>query len=243
MEKEDLKQLEEKIKYCFKDISLLERALTHISYSKEHKLSYNYERLEFLGNSIVNFLLVDLLFEKFGRLPLGKLALIKAYLISEQFLSKLAQKWELPKYVKLSKSEEIKGRRDTLSVHADIFEAVWAAIYIDSDRSIDFVKRLFRYHFEENVIKAIKGGDFYTDFKTLLQEITQNLYKEKPTYTLLKEEGPEHSKTFTVECSVKDFKTTASGKTKKEAEQKAAQKMLETYFSKEFKKRRMLPNF
>jgi ribonuclease-3 len=87
---DNLKELQERIKYCFKNERLLETALTHISHSKEHKLPYNYERLEFLGDSIVNFLLVDLLYEKFSRLTLGKLAMIKAYLISEQFLSRLA---------------------------------------------------------------------------------------------------------------------------------------------------------
>ncbi len=237
METNDLKDLQEKIKYCFKKPELLKRALTHISYSKEQKVPYNYERLEFLGDSIVNYLLVDLLSEKFFKFHVGKLAAIKAYLISEQFLAKLAQKWELQKYILLSKSEEIKGRRESLSVQADVFEAVWAAIYIDSGRSIDFVRRLFRHHFEVDVVNAIKSGDFYTDFKTLLQEITQNLFKEKPSYKLLKEEGPDHSKTFTVECSVRDFKTLGEGKTKKEAEQRAARKMLETHFREHFQKR------
>lgn len=235
---ENLEELQKRIKYCFKNPKLLETALTHISYSKEYKVPQNYEKLEFLGDSVVNFLLIDILYEKFGKLHLGKLATIKAYLISEQFLSKLAQKWELPKYIRLSKSEEIKGRRNTLSVHADVFEAVWAAIYIDSGRSIDFVKRLFRYHFEDDVIKAIKSGDFYTDFKTLLQEITQGLYREKPSYKLLKTEGPSHDQTFTVECSVKDYKTVAEGKTKKEAEQKAAKKMLEEHFKEAFERKK-----
>jgi ribonuclease-3 len=235
---EKLEELQKTIKYCFKNPKLLETALTHISYSKEQKIPTNYEKLEFLGDSIVNFLLIDILFEKFGRVYLGRLATIKAYLISEQFLSRLAQKWELPKYIRLSKSEEIKGRRDTLSVHADVFEAIWAAIYIDTGRSIDFVKRLFRYHFEEDVVNAIKRGDFYTDYKTLLQEITQGLYKEKPMYKLLKTEGPSHDQIFTVECSIKDFKTTAEGKTKKEAEQKAAKKMLEEFFKEDLEKKK-----
>ncbi|RTZ60443.1 MAG: ribonuclease III [Gammaproteobacteria bacterium] len=234
-----LNQLQERIKYCFKNTHLLEIALTHISHSKENKLPYNYERLEFLGDSIVNFLLVDLLYERFSRLPLGKLAMIKAYLISEQFLSRLAKKWNLSKFIKVSKSEEIKGRKDSPSVHADVFEAVWAAIYIDSGRSIDFVKRLFRYHFEREVTEAIRNGDFYTDFKTLLQEITQSLYREKPTYRLLKSEGPAHDQTFTVECLIKDFRTTAEGKTKKEAEQKAAKKMIEQYFKEIFEKKKL----
>jgi ribonuclease-3 len=235
----NLKELQERIKYCFKNERLLETALTHISHSKEHKLPYNYERLEFLGDSIVNFLLVDLLYEKFSRLTLGKLAMIKAYLISEQFLSRLAQKWELPQFIRVSKSEELKGRKDSPSVHADVFESVWAAIYIDSGRSIDFVKRLFRYHFEREVTEAIKRGEFYTDFKTLLQEITQSLYREKPVYKLLKAEGPAHDQTFTVECTVRDFKTVAEGKTKKEAEQRAAQKMIEEHFKEIFEKRKL----
>ena len=238
MEEKELKELQERIKYCFKDPHLLETALTHISYAKEHKLPYNYERLEFLGDSIVNFLLVDILFERFSRRTLAKLATIKAYLISERFLSKLAQKWELPKYIRLSRSEEEKGRRETPSVHADVFEALWAAIYIDSGRSIDFVKRLFRYHFEEDVLEAVKSGEFLTDYKTVLQEITQSLYRDKPKYFLLKAEGPSHDQTFTVECAIKDFKTTASGKTKKEAEQRAAKEMLEQHFKKEFEKKK-----
>ncbi len=238
MEERDIRELEKRIKYCFKNPHLLEIALTHISHAKENKLPYNYERLEFLGDSIVNFLLVDILYERFSKRTLGRLATIKAYLISEQFLSKLAQKWELPKFIRLSRSEEIKGRRESPSVHADVFEAVWAAIYLDSGRSIDFVKRLFRYHFEKDTVEAVKSGEFLTDYKTVLQEITQSLFKEKPSYKLLKAEGPSHDQTFTVECSVRDFKTTAEGKTKKEAEQRAAKEMLERHFKEEFERKK-----
>jgi ribonuclease-3 len=223
-------ELERKIKYLFKNRELLKRALTHISYSKENRLGYNYERLEFLGDSVVNYLLVDILYERFGKLPLGKLATIKAYLISEHFLSRLAKKWELDRFIFLSKDEELKGQRNSVSILADVFEALWAAIYLDSGRSIDFVKKLFRYHFEKETIEAIKGGEFYTDYKTLLQEITQGEFKEKPTYTLVKTEGPAHDKTFTVECSVRNFKTLGEGKTKKEAEQEAAKKMVKEHF-------------
>ena len=233
----ELSQLESRIKYCFKNKNLLQRALTHISYSKEQKLNYNYERLEFLGDSIVNYLLVDLLYEKFSKLPLGKLATIKAFLISETFLAQLAKKWELEKFIKVSKSEELKGRRESISVHADVFEAVWAAIYLDSGRSIDFVKRLFRYHFEKEVIKAVKEGHYHTDFKTMLQEITQKELKEKPTYRLLKSEGPSHDQTFTVECQVGPYSALGEGKTKKEAEQKAAKRLLEEHFKELFEKK------
>ena len=226
----NLEELERRIKYCFKNRELLKRALTHISFSKENKVSYNYERLEFLGDSVVNYILVDLLYERFNRQPLGKLATIKAYLISEHFLARLAAKWKLSDYILLSKDEELKGRRESVSVLADVFEALWAAIYLDSGRSIDFVKKLFRYHFEKEAVEAVKGGEFYTDYKTLLQEITQGEFKEKPTYTLVKEEGPAHSKTFTVECSVRNFKTVGEGKTKKEAEQEAAKKMVKEHF-------------
>jgi len=90
---------------------------------------------------------------------------------------------------------------------------------------------------EREVTEAIRNGDFYTDFKTLLQEITQSLYREKPTYRLLKSEGPAHDQTFTVECLIKDFRTTAEGKTKKEAEQEAAKEMLEKHFKEQLEKR------
>ena len=233
----DLKELEERIKYCFKDKILLKKALTHISYAKEKKLNYHYEKLEFLGDSIVNFLLVDILVEHFPRITLGKLAATKAYLISEKFLSYLAQKWEIPKYIYLSSDEERKGRRESISILADVFEAIWAAIYIDSGRSIDFVKRLFRYHFEKETVVAVKSGVMYRDYKTLLQEISQKLLKEKPQYTLLKSEGPSHDQTFTVECRLKDFVTTATGKTKKEAEQRAAKEMIEKHFKEQVEKR------
>jgi len=233
----EFSELEKRLKYCFKNPSLLERALTHISYSKAEKVSYNYERLEFLGDSIVNYLLVDLLYEKFQKFPLGKLATIKAYLISENFLSELAKKWELEKFVKISKGEELKGRRESLSVHADVFEAVMAAIYIDSGRSIDFVKRFFRYHFEETVLEVVRKGKFYTDFKTILQEITQSLFKEKPSYRVLKVEGPPHDRTFTVECTIRDYSAVGEGKTKKEAEQMAAKKLIEGRFKELFDKK------
>ncbi|NPB05919.1 MAG: ribonuclease III [Aquificae bacterium] len=234
--KRDLKELEEKVGYRFKNPRLLEEALTHISYAKENRVPYNYERLEFLGDSIVNYLLVDLLYEKFSKFPVGKLATVKAYLISEQFLSELAKKWDLPNFVRLAQSEELKGRRQSPSLHADAFEAVWAAVYLDSGRNVDFVRKLFRKHFEKEVERAVKSGAFYTDYKTLLQEITQRLLKEKPTYKLLKQEGPDHDKTFLVECTVKNLRTTAEGKTKKEAEQRAAKKMIEEHFREQFEK-------
>jgi ribonuclease-3 len=233
----DLKELEERIKYCFKDKSLLKRALTHISYAKENKLNYHYEKLEFLGDSIVNFLIVDILFEKFSRITLGKLAATKAYLISEKFLSQLAQKWEISKFIYLGSDEEKKGRRESTSILADVFEAIWAAIYVDSGRSIDFVKKLFRYHFEKDTVEAIKSGVMYRDYKTLLQEITQKILKEKPQYILIQREGPPHDQTFTVECRLKNFITTAKGKTKKEAEQRAAKEMLEKHFREQLEKR------
>jgi len=234
-ERRDLSELERRIKYCFKKRELLERALTHLSYARENKLPYNYERLEFLGDSIVNFLLVELLYERFSRLPVGKLATIKAFLISEQFLSRLARRWGLEEFVRLSKDEELKGRAGSDSVLADVFEAVWAAIYLDS-KSIEFTRKLFRHHFERETISAVKEGEFYTDYKSILQEITQGEFKEKPTYTLVKEEGPAHGKTFVVECSVREFKTRGEGKTKKEAEQEAAKKMVKEHFADKFDK-------
>jgi len=229
----DLKKLQERLGYCFKNAELLKSALTHLSYAGERGLGYNYEKLEFLGDSIVNYLLVDLLYEHFARLPVGKLALIKGFLISEEFLARLADRLGLEEFILVSRDEEQRGRRSSAWIKADVFEALWAALYLDSE-SIDFVRRLFRRHFEGEVVDAVRGGDFYRDYKTLLQEITQKRFKTKPSYRLVEESGPSHERTFTVECSVGELKTLGSGRTKKEAEQRAAERMVREHFGEQF---------
>ncbi len=211
-----LKDLEEKLGYTFKDKSLLERAVTHISYDKKN----HYETLEFLGDSLVNFFIVDLLVEHYPKKREGFLSPLKAYLISEEFFNILAEKLNLRKFIR------IKRGRINETIIGDVFEALWAAVYLDSGRDANFTRELFYKHFKDEVIKAIKEGRVKIDYKTKLQEITQKHWKERPSYRLISVEGPEHEKRFIVEASIRDFRTLGEGKTKKEAEQRAAQEMI-----------------
>ena len=211
-----LKELEEKLGYTFKDKSLLERAITHISYDKRN----HYETLEFLGDSLVNFFIVDLLVEHYPKKREGFLSPLKAYLISEEFFNILAEKLNLRKFIR------IKRGRINETIIGDVFEALWAAVYLDTGRDANFTRELFYKHFKDEVIKAIKEGRVKIDYKTKLQEITQKHWKERPSYRLISVEGPEHEKKFIVEASIREFRTLGEGKTKKEAEQKAAQEMI-----------------
>ncbi len=211
-----LKELEEKLGYTFKDKSLLERAITHISYDRRN----HYETLEFLGDSLVNFFIVDLLVEHYPKKREGFLSPLKAYLISEEFFNILAEKLNLRKFIR------IKRGKVSEAIVGDVFEAVWAAVYLDSGRDANFTRELFYKHFKEEIIRAIMEGRVKIDYKTKLQEITQKHWRERPSYRLISVEGPEHEKRFIVEASIRDFRTLGKGRTKKEAEQEAAREMI-----------------
>jgi len=212
-----LEELEKKLGYTFKDKKLLERAITHISYEKRS----HYETLEFLGDALVNFFVVDLLVENYPRKREGFLSPMKAYLISEEFFNVLARKLELHRFIRIKKG------RVNQTIIGDVFEALWAAVYLDSGKDANFTRELFLKHFREDILKAIKEGKAKKDYKTRLQEITQKLWKERPSYKLISVEGPDHAKRFLVEVSIKDYKAVGEGRTKKEAEQKAAEIMIE----------------
>ncbi len=222
----NIEELEEKLGYRFKDKGLLVQALTHISYAKETGGSH-YEVLEFLGDAVVNFIIVDILVKNFPKKREGSLAPLKAFLISEEFLSELAKSLNLQDYIRLSKRENMKGTRSNTSIISDVFEAVWASIYIDCGRDANLVKDLFVKLFEKKIVETVREKKIKKDYKSLLQEITQGRWKEKPAYRVIKMEGPEHAKIFTVECSIREFKTVGVGKSKKDAEQKAAEQMIE----------------
>ncbi len=218
--------LEEKIGYKFKNKGLLVQALTHISYAKESGGSH-YEVLEFLGDAIVNFIIVDILVKNFPRKREGTLAPLKAFLISEDFLSELAKELDLQNYIRLSKREHLKGTRNNISIMSDVFEALWASIYIDCNRDANLVKDIFAKLFEKKIIQTVREQRIRKDYKSLLQEITQGRWKEKPVYRVIKMEGPEHDKIFTVECMIREYRAIGTGKSKKDAEQKAAERMIE----------------
>ncbi|WP_448584136.1 ribonuclease III [Thermocrinis sp.] len=217
---ENYKELQEKIGYYFKNIKYLETALTHRSYKNGGE---NYELLEFLGDSIVNFLVVDFLVENFPNYKEGVLASIKAYLISEEFLSSISEELEMYKYVKIS------GRNKFISssVLADLFEALLGAIYIDSGGDMNQLKQLFFKKYGDRMREVVEKELYKKDYKTLLQELTQSKWKERPVYRVVSVSGKEHQRIFEVECSIKEYRAIGRGRNKKEAQQEAAKRVYE----------------
>lgn len=219
--------LEEAIGYSFKNKNLLVSALSHTSYAVEHGIE-SYERLEFLGDSLVNFFVVSLLLSHFPSKTEGELASIKAYFVSEEFLYELAQDLTLENYALVGG----RSKRVSQSVVADMFEAIWGAIYLDCG-SADFTKSIFERLFAQKILDKVEKGEYKKDYKTLLQEETQRRWKERPTYRVVSVEGPQHSRTFEVECGIREFRAVAKGKSKKSAQQLAAKKVLELILSSE----------
>ncbi len=226
----NLEDLQQRLGYTFNNPELLIQALTHKSYAGEHGLK-SYETLEFLGDSLINFFVVDILLFEFPSASEGELAMMKSYFVSEDYLHELAEELSLDMYILYG------GRRKnsyvSSSLMADTFEALWAAVYLDCERSADFVKDLFSKLYRERLISAVKNKDYKRDYKTLLQEETQKRWKERPIYRVVSVEGPHHSRLFEVECSIREFRATAKGKSKKSAQQLAAKKVLELILSSE----------
>ncbi len=224
-----LDRLEQKLGYKFKNRDFLIQALVHRSYSNEkntRKIEDN-ERLEFLGDAALELAISDIMFHEFPHYTEGELSKLRALIVNERQLSKLAEELELGKAILLGKGEELTGGRTKPSVLADCMEAVLAAVYLDGGyRELrEVVNRLFSGLFmgSKSPLEVLNR-----DFKTRLQEYTQNEYKETPTYELEKETGPDHDKTFYVSVLVGDKKVGFGvGKSKKAAEQKAAEEALE----------------
>jgi ribonuclease-3 len=212
-------ELESRIGYTFRDRDLLRQALTHVSYARDRGTRH-YETLEFLGDALLNFLIVDILVEEFPGKREGALASLKAYLISEEFFNELARDLDLVPYILISRGKK------NVSIIGDVFEALWAAVYIDSGRDVNLVRELFRKLFRDKIIEVIRTHRIKKDYKTLLQEITQKRWKERPVYRVISVEGPEHAKVFTVEGSIRGYSAVGKGKSKKEAEQEAAKHLV-----------------
>lgn len=224
---EKLKDFEGIISYTFNDISLLDNSLTHRSYANENlELSCkDNERLEFLGDAVLGLCISDILMKKFPDHAEGQLSKLRASLVNEQPLTELARKFDLGNFLLLGKGEESSGGRAKTSILSDTFEAVIAAIYLDSgyEKTYDFINDLFQPLIENGFDETI-----YRDYKTHVQEISQNRFKVIPKYTLIHEYGPDHDKMFQIELSISDvLTTTGTGKNKKEAEQQAAKKAIE----------------
>ena len=213
-------ELQKKMGFFFKDQNLLTRALTHSSFANETGGDEN-ERLEFLGDSIIGMLTSEYLYARFPSYSEGKLSTIKAAVVSSPTLARRAIAMELGKYLLLGKGEETSGGRRRPSILANTFEAVVAAIYLDSnlEKCRSFVMKQLK-----GEIENVSRSDFGRDCKGMLQEYAQTEYGSIPDYHVVSTEGPEHEKFFEVTVSLKGtLWGRGKGKSKKEAEKSAAQ--------------------
>ena len=220
----DINQFQEILHYRFRDASLLNTALTHRSYVNENpsETGHDNERLEFLGDAVLELCISDLLMKHFPDYQEGPLSQLRATIVNEQPLAEMAKSFRLGDYLLLGKGEEASGGRSKPSLLANTFEALIAAIYLDGgfEEAAALIRRLFTPLIEE-------GYRAYRDYKTTVQQISQQAFKETPRYTLIHEHGPDHDKTFEIRLSIADrIQTTGIGKNKKEAEQRAAEKAI-----------------
>ncbi len=221
-----LNKLEKIIDYKFKNKTLLKEALTHPSFQKKSlkEKTANNQRLEFLGDSVLDLIVTEHLYRKLESFSEGKLTKIRSVMVRKDILAKCANHLSLGKYIILGKGEDSTGGRKKLSILADCFEALFGALYLDS--GLQKTKKIISSFIKKEMKLIIKGkhGD---DYKTLLQEISQKKMKCLPKYFLIKEKGPDHKKTFCIEVKLKE-KThgTGTGENKKEAEQDAAREAL-----------------
>ncbi|MCI6987974.1 MAG: ribonuclease III [Campylobacter sp.] len=218
---QNLEKFEEKIGYKFKDKNLLKRALTH----KSLKHILNNERLEFLGDAVMDLIVGEYLFNKFKGTNEGDLSKLRAALVNEKSFSKLAKSINLGENIFLSSAEENNNGRKKDSITSDAFEAIMGAIYLESglETCKEIAMKLLTKEFPQ-----ISLDELVKDYKTALQELTQSLFGQTPTYTLLSSKGPDHQKEFEMAVVIdgKEF-TSGIGKSKKDAEQKAAKKAIE----------------
>ncbi len=214
-----LDKLEETIGYNFKDKKLLKQAMTHSSYSNDKKIGKlrNNERLEFLGDAVLELASSEFLYKEYNNKPEGELTRLRASLVCEPTLAGVAREIKLNDYLLLGHGEEITGGRFRDSIVSDAFEALIGAIYLDGGfaNAKEFVLKF--------VLNDIENKHLFYDSKTILQEMVQKQYKERVEYKLIGESGPDHNKSFEVQAV---FRNVVIGKgvgaTKKRAEQEAA---------------------
>lgn len=216
----DYKELEKCLGYQFENKDLIIEALTHKSFKKV----YNNERLEFLGDAVLNLIVGEFLFHKFPKSNEGELSKIRASLVNEKGFTKLAKAISLGEYIYLSDAEERNQGRRKASILSDAFEAIMGAIYIES--GITILKPLILRLLEENY-EEINLDELFSDYKTALQEVTQAKFGCIPEYKLESAVGPDHEKEFELSLWINDrHYATAKGKSKKLAQQAAAKIVL-----------------
>ncbi len=217
-----LKKLQKNLGIKFSNENLLKEALTHRSYLNENKnwkLSHN-ERLEFLGDAVLELIVTNFLFDKFKDSNEGKMSGIRAALVNTHMLAKISRDIGLEEYIFMSKGESEEEGKAKESLLADVFEAVLGALYLDNgfDDASKFVKKHVLYYVDE-----FSDENLYKDAKSRFQESSQNMFKETPTYKVIREKGPDHKKEFEVAVYIGNKKIASGvGSSKQDAEQDAA---------------------
>ena len=218
-----IEEYEQLIGYTFRDRSLLETALTHSSYANEHKCQ-SYERLEFLGDSVLGFVTAEHLYQNFPQLPEGQLTKHRAAIVCERSLCGFSKTLQVGTFLRLSHGELHSGGRERPSILADVFESTVAAIFLDSGELEEAKKFILR--FVEPAAKHQTAKPF-KDYKTTLQEVVQQNPEEHLEYVVVGESGPDHDKHFVVEVHLNsNVIGRGGGRSKKEAEQQAAREAL-----------------
>lgn len=214
-----IEELEKRIGYRFKDIALLKRAITHSSYANEQKInkSGDYERLEFLGDAVLELVSSSFLFHEYQDMPEGKLTKLRSSMVCEPALAYCARDLEIGKFLLLGRGEEATGGRNRESITSDVMEAITGAIYLDGgfEEASKFIHTF--------ILSDLENKKLFYDAKSVLQEIIQSKNNGELHYELIGEEGPEHDKEFSVNAMLDDaIIGSGKGHTKKAAEQQAA---------------------
>jgi len=226
IDQKKLQQIARQLQVDIRDYALLQQSLTHRSYLGESAQAMSNERLEFLGDSVLGIVVAEYLFSKFPDRTEGELAKAKAVAVSEPILGESAKNMGVSDMLLMSAGEEASGGRRRLSILADAFEALIAVIYMDCglEAARQFILRAL-----ESILVDIERKEHIRDYKTLLQEHTQGIYKKAPTYVVIDEKGADHDKTFLIEARLDDIVMgRGEGKSKKQAEQAAALQALES---------------
>ena len=226
MEAKDPSGLEQQLQYDFSNKDLLQESLRHSSYVNElaHENLKDNERFEFLGDAVLNLIVGHILMRRYPDIQEGELSRRRANLVNESQLAEMAGSFELGTYIQLGKGEIQTHGREKNSILADTYEALVAAVYLDG--GFDAAFRFIETNFLPMMDRQHSTANNY-DYKSQLQELVQISHGAMPDYKIIREDGPDHDKTFWVELRVLDIETLGSGKNKKAAEQEAARKALE----------------
>ncbi len=216
---ENISEIERTIGYKFNNRTLLQTAMTHSSYANDHRMNKNNcnERLEFLGDAVLELISSDFLFAKYPNYPEGELTKLRASLVSEEPLAAVAKKLNLGEYIMMGKGEELTGGRERNSITSDAVEALLGSIYLDGGME---PARAFALKY---ILTSVDEKRLFHDSKTILQEIVQKYKLGELSYEIVNESGPDHDKSYEANCIINGKVVGMGvGKTKKSAHQQAA---------------------